>query len=207
MNLNELYSLQYRGLLEALREFEPSLPAVKACGDAFVSCLRGGNCIFTCGNGGSAAQAMHMAEELVGRFRLSRKAMKAVALCADPTALTCIANDFGFDAVFSRQVEALGSAGDVLVLFSTSGRSPNLLRAAEAAQARGMKTIALLGGEGDGGPLAALVGLRVVVPGTDSARVQEVHTHVLHSWIQHIETEMPVWPDLGASNAPSGAGH
>jgi D-sedoheptulose 7-phosphate isomerase len=129
--------------------------------------------------------------------------MKAVALCADPTVLTCIANDFGFEAVFARQVEALGAAGDILVLFSTSGRSPNLLRAAEVARKKGMKTMALLGG--DGGPLAALVDFRIIVPSAHSARIQEVHTHVLHAWLEHLETELPDWPESNASDGPAGA--
>jgi D-sedoheptulose 7-phosphate isomerase len=143
-----------------------------------------------------------MAEELLGKYRRPRRAVKAMALCADSTALTCIANDFGFEAVFARQVEALGAAGDILVLFSTSGRSPNLLRATEAAHERGMKTIALLGG--DGGALSGLVDHYIMVPSAHSARIQEVHTHVLHSWLEHFETEFSVRPESSASDGSSG---
>ena len=101
-------------------------------GKAMVSALRKGGKVLTAGNGGSAAEAMHMAEELVGRFRTNRRSLPAIALCADTTALTCIANDFGFDDVFSRQVESLGNAGDLLVLFTTSGNSANMTRALAA---------------------------------------------------------------------------
>ncbi|MBT3294201.1 MAG: SIS domain-containing protein [Verrucomicrobia bacterium] len=147
-------------------------------GDALVEVLHGGGKILTAGNGGSAAEALHMSEEFVGRFRDNRRALAAVALVADPTALTCIGNDFGFDYIFSRQVEGLGRAGDALVVFSTSGNAPNLARALEAAREAEMVTVALLGR--DGGPLAGLADHEIIVPGEATERIQEAHQVILH---------------------------
>jgi len=112
--------------VEALRGHTTAV--TKAC-HMLVQALESGGTVLTCGNGGSAAEALHLAEELSGRYRTNRKALRGLSLCADPTAITCIANDFGFDQVFARQVEALGRAGDLLVVFSTSGKSANLLHA------------------------------------------------------------------------------
>jgi len=140
--------------------------------------LARGNKVMFCGNGGSAADSQHLAAELVGRYRRNRPGWAALALTVDTSALTAIGNDFGFDEVFSRQVEALGRPGDVLIAISTSGRSPNVLRAVETARARGLKTIGLAGR--DGGPLAALVDVALVVPSDDTARVQECHITLGH---------------------------
>ena len=148
-----------------------------AC-DLLVRTLDAGGLVLTCGNGGSAAEALHLAEELSGRYRGNRKALRAVSLCADPTALTCIANDFGFDQVFARQVEALGRSGDLLVVFSTSGKSPNLLRALQIARDQGIATLGLLGGEG--GPALELCAQAIVVRGVDGAAVQEAHQMIMH---------------------------
>lgn len=140
--------------------------------------LARGNKVMFCGNGGSAADSQHLAAELVGRYRRNRPGWAALALTVDTSALTAIGNDFGFDEVFSRQVEALGRPGDVLIAISTSGRSPNVLRAVETARARGLKTVGLAGR--DGGPLAALVDVALVVPSDDTARVQECHITLGH---------------------------
>ena len=150
---------------------------IRAC-EMVVQTLRDGGTILTCGNGGSAAEALHLSEELTGRYRTNRQALRAVCLAADPTALTCIANDFGFDHVFARQVEALGRPGDLLVVFSTSGKSPNLLRALHVARDRGVATLGLLGGEG--GPALSLCDHAIVVPGVDGAAVQEAHQMIMH---------------------------
>jgi len=150
-----------------------------------VRTLESGGTVFTCGNGGSAAEALHLAEELTGRFRGNRKALRAISLCADPTALTCIANDFGFDHVFGRQLQALGRPGDLLVVFSTSGQSPNILRALQVAKDLGIATLALLGGEG--GAALALCAHSVVVHGVDSAAVQEAHQIILHIVCEAVE--------------------
>lgn len=138
---------------------------------------RGGR-LFFCGNGGSAADAQHLAAEYVVRFRRSRKALPAMALTTDTSVLTAGANDFGFETVFARQVEALGREGDLLLLHSTSGNSENLLRAAEAARARGMGTVAFLAR--DGGRLREMVDRALVVPTDDTARAQELHLALGH---------------------------
>lgn len=147
-----------------------------------------GHMLLTCGNGGSATDAQHLAEELIGRYRGNRRALPAVALTADSAALTCIANDFGYEAVFARQVEGLGRPGDLLVCFSTSGNSPNIIAALRAARARGVGSIALLGK--DGGAARTLADLALVVPATDTARIQEAHLQVLHYICEVVEVAM-----------------
>lgn len=150
-----------------------------------VTALRAGKKVLVAGNGGSAAEALHFAEELTGRFKSNREALPAIALPADCTALTCIGNDFGFDAIFSRQVEALGRSGDVLILFSTSGNSQNLLNALEAANKRKLITVCLLGK--NGGLMAGKAKHEVVVKHKEAARIQESHQVVLHLILDVIE--------------------
>ena len=130
-----------------------------------------------------------MTEELVGRFRGNRVSLPAVALVADCTALTCIGNDFGFDEIFSRQIEGLGREGDVLVLFSTSGSSANLMRALEAARSRGVMTVAVLGR--DGGAMAGCADFELVVPGEATERIQEAHQVFLHLVLDEVEEAFP----------------
>lgn len=145
---------------------------------------RGGK-LLACGNGGSMCDAMHFAEEWTGRFRKDRSALAAVAF-SDPSQLTCIANDFGFDEVFARQVEALGKPGDLLVLMSTSGNSPNCLRAIEAAKRKGVTSVGLLGK--GGGKMLGAVDIPILVPlATTSDRIQEVHIKILHITIEAVE--------------------
>ena len=144
-----------------------------------------GHCIMLCGNGGSAADAQHAAAELTGRFRRERKGLPAIALTTDTSALTAVANDYGFEQVFARQVEALGRPGDVLVAISTSGASGNVLAAVARAAAAGMRTIAL-SGKG-GGALAELCDVALVVPAQDTERVQEGHIFLLHCLCAAIE--------------------
>lgn len=163
-------------------------PAIRASGNAMARALRAGRKVLTCGNGGSAADAMHLAEELVGRYRHNRPALAAVALNSDATALTCIANDFGYDAVFSRQVEALGQKGDVLVVFTTSGNSANILNALAAAKKRGVITVALLGK--GGGKARGRADHEIILASDDGARVQEAHTLILHLWLELIEAAL-----------------
>jgi D-sedoheptulose 7-phosphate isomerase len=148
------------------------------------ACLQSGGRVLTCGNGGSMCDAMHCAQELTGRFRRDRPALAALAI-SDPSHLTCVANDYGFDQVFARGVEAWGRSGDVLLLFSTSGRSPNIVAAAAAAKARSMTVIGLLGR--DGGDVRSLCDHVVVVPAQDSARIQEVHIKIVHLLIEAVE--------------------
>ena len=150
-----------------------------------VSCLRQGGKILTCGNGGSLCDAQHFAEELTGRYRQDRPALAAIAL-TDAAHLTCVANDYGFEFVFSRLVQALGRPGDVLLAISTSGYSPNILRAAEAAREAGMAVLALTGK--DGGPLADLAHVEIRVPHSGYAdRIQEVHVKVIHILLRLVE--------------------
>ena len=175
---------ELRGVVE---RFESVLPQVDALLPVFSACFLQGSKVLTCGNGGSAADALHMAEELVGRYRGNRKALPAISLVADVTALTCIANDWSYEAVFSRQVEALGKPGDVLVVFSGSGNSANLLRALEKARELGLVTVSLLGK--GGGKAKGMADYEVIVPSNNTARVQEIHTWILHVILEHIEAE------------------
>jgi phosphoheptose isomerase len=174
-------------LIATLGRFRALLPTVEAAGAEINRAIKGGNKLLTAGNGGSAADALHLAEELVGRFNKERPSLPAIALCADPTLLTCIGNDYGFDHVYSRQVEGLGRPGDVLVVFTTSGKSPNIIKALHAAKARRLKTIAVLGK--DGGPARGLADHEIIVPSNSTARIQEVHTFILHSWLTLLEAD------------------
>ena len=132
---------------------------------------------------------MHMAEEFVGRYRTNRRSLPAICLNADATALTCIANDFGYDEVFSRQVEGLGVKGDILVGFTTSGNSPNILRAFAVAKARDIQTVALTGK--DGGKAKGNVDFEIIVGSQDTARIQEAHAVVMHALLEVVEREFP----------------
>ena len=144
--------------------------------------------VFFCGNGGSAADAQHMAAELTGRFVKDRKPLAALALTTDTSALTAIANDYGYEHVFARQVEALGSPGDCLVVISTSGNSPNVLEALRAAGRKGMGAIGLLGGEG--GNAKDLCDWTIIVPSDVTARIQEAHGFIGHALCAHIEAKL-----------------
>lgn len=150
--------------------------------------LRGGGALLFAGNGGSAADAQHIAAEYVVRFQTNRPALRAIALTTDTSLLTAAANDLGFDEVFSRQVEALGRPGDVLVLHSTSGESPNVVRAAQAAKARGIAVVAFLGK--GGGAVRELADLALVVPSDDTARIQEIHLALEHLICELVEERL-----------------
>ncbi len=158
---------------------------VIAAAAAIVASLRGGGKLLVFGNGGSASDAQHVAAELVGRFQKERAAMAALALTADTSVLTSIGNDYAFDRVFVRQIEALGRKGDVALGISTSGRSPNVVAALEAARARGMQAVALTGG--DGGAVGRAADIHVNVPDQSTARVQEVHRTLIHVICELIE--------------------
>lgn len=169
----------------ALDSLAEQIDKVSDAADLVVSTFEAGGKLLTAGNGGSAAEAMHMSEEAVGRFRDNRVSLPAVALVADGTALTCIGNDYGFDNVFSRQVEGLGKPGDLLVLFSTSGNAENLSRALEMAKAKGLRSLAVLGR--DGGRLAGRADLEIIVKGTDSGRIQEAHQLLMHILLDAVD--------------------
>ena len=160
-------------------------PVVRAA-DAIRAACAGGGKVLTFGNGGSAADAQHLAAELVGRFERDRTGLAAIALTADTSVLTSVANDGGFARVFARQVEALGRPGDVAFAISTSGESANVLEGIRTASERGLRTIALTGR--NGGPLAAAVEIHVNVPDDSAARVQEVHITLIHAICRIVET-------------------
>jgi len=171
---------EHAQLLPKLAALEPQLSRL---GEALMGCWAKRGKALVAGNGGSACDAMHLAEELVARFEKNRRALAAMALC-DPTVLTCAANDFGFDSVFARQVEAFGNAGDVLIVFSTSGNSVNILRAIEAAKKQSMLTASFLGK--DGGKARGMCDIELIVPATTSHRIQEgqkVLYHALCEWV------------------------
>jgi len=171
------------------RFFEANAGLLVATGRRMGECLRAGGKILTFGNGGSAADAQHLAGELVGRFLRDRAALSAIALTTDASVTTAIANDSGYDAVFRRQVEAHGRPGDVAVGITTSGRSPNVVQALQLARERGLVTVGLTGG--GGGRLAGAVDYLIDVPDKTTARIQEVHVMVVHILCQIVEEEMP----------------
>ena len=143
--------------------------------------------VFSCGNGGSHCDAMHFAEELTGRYRKDRKPLGAVAL-GDQSHVTCVANDYGFQHVFARQIEGLGRKGDLLLGLSTSGNSENVIQAFKVAKEKGLKTVALLGR--DGGMLKGLADLAIVVPAETSDRIQEMHIKIIHTVIESVERQL-----------------
>lgn len=146
--------------------------------ETIAAAIRSGRMIYTCGNGGSAADAQHIAGELVGRFRRKVKGYKALALTTNSSVVTALANDYSFEEIFSRQLESRGQAGDVLLALSTSGRSPNVVKAAETARELEISSLAFVGK--DGGELAAVSDIAVIVPHGDFARIQEVHMTLGH---------------------------
>jgi D-sedoheptulose 7-phosphate isomerase len=162
-------------------------PVARAAETIAAACRAGGK-VLAFGNGGSAADAQHFAAELVGRFEQERGGIAALALTADTSVMTSVSNDYGFDRVFARQIEALGAAADVAVAISTSGRSRNVIAALEAAASRGLRTIALTGG--DGGAVGAAAEIHINVPDDSAARVQEVHRTLIHAICEYVETEL-----------------
>jgi len=167
---------------------EHNIAQIEAAAKLIADSFKQGGKVLSCGNGGSHCDAMHFAEELTGRYRENRPGYPGIAI-SDPSHLSCVSNDFGYDFVFSRYVEAVGSKGDVLFGLSTSGNSGNILKAIEAAQAKGMKTIALTGK--DGGKMAGLADIEIRVPHFGYAdRIQEIHIKIIHIVIQLIEKEM-----------------
>ncbi|MGI6496225.1 MAG: D-sedoheptulose-7-phosphate isomerase [Kiritimatiellia bacterium] len=178
-----------RGSLEAIGSLFGQLDTLEAASRLLVDTLRSGGKVLTCGNGGSAAEAMHMAEELSGRFRGNRRSLPGLALTADGTAITCIANDFGYDEVFARQIEGLGAPGDLLVVFSTSGKARCLARAVSQARVGGLRVLLLLGR--GGGPLAGRGDVAIDIPDAPTERIQEAHQVVLHLLLDQVELAFP----------------
>ncbi len=168
----------FREAVAVIAKLKEQTSLIEEASRMMISCFRSGGKVLICGNGGSAADSQHIAAELVGRFKKERRALPAIALSTDTSILTSLANDYSFTDVFRRQVEALGRPGDVLLVLSTSGNSPNLLSAVRSARAAGLRTCALLGR--DGGALAPEVDLAVIVPASDTARIQESHVLIYH---------------------------
>ena len=160
---------------------------IRKCAEMIIETLENGGKILICGNGGSAADAQHIAAEFVGRYETERRALSAIALTTDTSTLTALANDYGFEQVFARQVEALGSAGDLLIALSTSGNSPNVNTAVMSARRIGCKTIGLTGSEGK--KLASLCDACILVPAKRTARIQEAHITIGHIWCEMVDAK------------------
>lgn len=191
----------FEGILDSLREARRELrDRIVEAAEAVSAAFAGDGKMLVCGNGGSAADAQHLAAELVGRFKAKhRRALPAIALTADSAVLTAWANDAGYEEVFARQIEALGQPGDVLVAISTSGRSPNVARALDAARRRGIRTVALLGR--DGGECRPLADVAITVPSADTQHIQEVHVVVIHILCELVEAAVLAEPARRASSA------
>ena len=175
-------------VLNAFLSDDHNIAQIEAAAKLIADSFKQGGKVLSCGNGGSHCDAMHFAEELTGRYRENRPGYPGIAI-SDPSHLSCVSNDFGYDFVFSRYVEAVGMQGDVLFGLSTSGNSGNILKAIEVAKAKGMKTIALTGK--DGGKMAGVADVEIRVPHFGYAdRIQEVHIKIIHIVIQLIEKEM-----------------
>lgn len=175
-----------RDVLETFISNDSNFSSIEKAGALMVQALKEDHKLLSCGNGGSMCDAMHFAEELSGLYRSQRKALAALSI-SDPSHITCSGNDFGFDHVFSRYVEAIGQQGDVLLAISTSGNSPNVLLAAQAARMKGMKVIGLTGK--DGGKLAGICDVEIRAPFSKfSDRTQEIHIKVIHALIHYIES-------------------
>ncbi len=171
--------------LDALRKNEAALAAVARGAELMVASLRQGGCLYSCGNGGSMCDAMHFAEELSGRFRDDRAPLAAISI-SDPSHISCVGNDYGYNEVFARFVSGLGKAGDVLLAISTSGNSQNVIRAIEAAKEKGMLVVGLTGK--DGGKMASQCDVEIRAPQSEYAdRAQEIHIKVIHCLIGSIE--------------------
>lgn len=185
--MNEILNhfIEAENLLKAFYQNNENISAIEAAGDRMVSALKGGGKVISCGNGGSMSDAMHFAEELSGRYRDDRPAISAISI-SDPSHISCVGNDYGYDYVFSRFIEAMGKEKDVLLAISTSGNSKNVINAATEARERGMYVVGLTGK--DGGTLKEHCHIEIRVPHQGYAdRTQEIHIKVIHALIDYIE--------------------
>ena len=188
--MKDIWINNFKKAQSILEDFVSSEELITSCEEfskILTECYESGGKVLSCGNGGSHCDAMHFAEELTGQFSKPRKALGAIAL-GDPSHVTCTANDYGFEHIFSRQVEALGRFGDVLVALSTSGNSKNVIEAVKSAKALNIKTVGLLGKTG--GELKNIVDLSIVVPAETSDRVQEMHIKLIHTVIECVERRL-----------------
>jgi D-sedoheptulose 7-phosphate isomerase len=175
--------------VEVFRQLlESEIPNIERCGDLILQTLENGNKILICGNGGSAADAQHIAAEFVGRYETERKALPAIALTTDTSALTALANDYSFERIFARQVEALARPGDLLIAISTSGNSPNVNSAVMTARQIGCRTLGMTGAAGK--KLASLCDECILVPATRTARIQEAHITIAHIWCETVDENL-----------------
>lgn len=191
MNIRQLWQAELASaaqVLQALQQDSVLLDDFERWVESCEQALRAGNKLLFIGNGGSAADAQHLAAELVVRFKLTRRGLPALALTVDSSALTAIGNDFGFDQLFSRQVEALGAEGDVLIALTTSGNSENVLRAVPVAQAMGIQVVAMTGASG--GKIATIADVCLRMPSDDTPRIQEAHTLLGHMLCDLLEQRM-----------------
>ncbi len=163
---------------------DQNLEKVRLFSEKIANTIKNGHKVISCGNGGSMCDAMHFAEELTGRFRNDRIALPAIAI-SDPSHITCTGNDYGFESIFSRYIEGVGQAGDLLLGISTSGNSPNIIKAVKSAHEKGLFTVALLGK--DGGQIKEMVDLPIIVPAQTSDRIQEIHIKIIHIAIEATE--------------------
>jgi D-sedoheptulose 7-phosphate isomerase len=189
-NLSGVFEARINGSLAAIDSLRRQREPMIRIAQVIIDRLKAGGTIYTAGNGGSASQALHLAEELIGRYRGNRPPLRAICLNADPTALTCIANDFGFDQVFARQCEALLGATDVLLVFSTSGKSPNIVNALDIARKQRAFTIGFLGRDGGRALPLCDASILIALPADsagDSAHVQEAHEVALHLICESVE--------------------
>jgi len=188
MDLIRKEFLEAQEVLQSFLNDVSKLESIRNAGQLLVNAFKNGNKVISCGNGGSMCDAMHFAEELSGRFRNDRKALPAVSI-SDPSHITCVANDYGYEKIFSRYVEAFGKKDDVLVAFSTSGNSKNVVEAVHAARDAGMKVIGLTGK--DGGKMAGLCDVEIRAPFAEFAdRAQEIHIKVVHTLIHFVERNL-----------------
>ena len=164
------------------------LPETERSAQILLSAIKQGNKLLVCGNGGSAADSQHLTGEFLCRYKADRRPLPAIALTADTSALTAIGNDYDFDQVFARQIKALGTAGDVLVVLTTSGQSPNILCAIKQAKAQGLRAIALTGARGSG--LKEITDSAIAVPSDETARIQEVHELIYHAWCEFLDANL-----------------
>jgi D-sedoheptulose 7-phosphate isomerase len=190
MKAKDVWTNCFNDAQKTLETFQNDPQQIEKClqfSQMLIETYKKGGTLFTCGNGGSHCDAMHFAEEMTGRYRKDRRPLGALAL-GDASHVTCVSNDYGFKFIFSRQVEGLGRAGDLLVGLSTSGNSENVVMAVEAAKKKGMKTICLLGR--DGGKLKSMADLAIVIPAETSDRIQEMHIKLIHTVIETVEREI-----------------
>lgn len=187
MDFTNIWTKSFEEAHKVLADFYKDSEQIKKCNQMsqmLIETFKSGGNVFSCGNGGSHCDAMHFAEEFTGRYRDDRRALGALAL-GDPSHVTCVSNDYGFEHIFSRQLDGLGRKGDMMIGLSTSGNSANVIKAVEVAKQKGIKTVGLLGK--GGGKLKDLVDLAIVVPADTSDRVQEIHIKILHTVIETVE--------------------